>query len=37
VLAGESEMQAGKVTLKNMETGEQQLLTAEEVVAVVQR
>jgi len=25
------------VTLKNMETGEQQLLTAEEVVAVVQR
>ena len=36
VLAGESEIQAGKVTLKNMETGEQTLLTAEELVAVVQ-
>ena len=32
-LAGESEMAEGKVTLKNMETGEQHLLTVEEVVA----
>jgi len=32
VLAGESEMAAGKVTLKNMETGEQQLVTPEELV-----
>jgi len=32
VLAGESEMAAGKVTLKNMETGEQELVTAEELV-----
>ena len=32
VLAGESEMAAGKVTLKIMETGEQQLVTPEELV-----
>ena len=32
VLAGEIEINAGKVTLKNMETGEQQLLTPEELV-----
>ena len=32
VLAGESEMAAGKVTLKNMETGEQQLLTPAELI-----
>ena len=32
VLAGESEMAAGKVTLKNMETGEQQLLTSDELI-----
>jgi histidyl-tRNA synthetase len=32
VLAGESEMQAGQVTLKNMETGEQQMLTPEELL-----
>jgi histidyl-tRNA synthetase len=32
VLAGESEMAAGKVTLKNMATGEQELVTAEEIV-----
>ena len=32
VLAGESEMAAGKVTLKNMETGEQQLLTPDELI-----
>jgi len=32
VLAGESEMNEGKLTLKNMETGEQQLLSPEELV-----
>ena len=33
VLAGESEMQAGKVTLKNMETGDQQMLSPDELIA----
>ena len=32
VLAGESEMDEGKVTLKNMDTGEQTLLTPEELI-----
>ena len=32
VLAGENEMNAGKVTLKNMETGEQSLLSTEELI-----
>ncbi|KAF5435125.1 histidyl-tRNA synthetase [Candidatus Methanophagaceae archaeon] len=31
-LAGENEMQENKFTLKNMETGEQQLLTGEEMI-----
>ena len=31
-LAGENEMNEGKVTLKNMETGEQQLLTPDELI-----
>lgn len=35
VLAGENEMAAGKVTLKNMESGEQTLVTAEEMIAAV--
>lgn len=35
VLAGENEMVAGKVTLKNMESGEQTLVTAEELIATV--
>ena len=35
VLAGENEMAEGKLTLKNMETGEQQLLTVDEVIAKV--
>lgn len=35
VLAGENEMAAGKVTLKNMESGEQTLVTAEELIANV--
>ena len=32
-LAGENEMAAGKLTLKNMETGEQQLLTIDELIS----
>ena len=35
VLAGENEMAAGKVTLKNMESGEQTLVTAEELITTV--
>jgi histidyl-tRNA synthetase len=35
VLAGESEMAAQKVTLKNMETGEQQLVTTEELINAI--
>ncbi len=31
-LAGENEMKEGKITLKNMETGEQQLVTPEELI-----
>ena len=31
-LAGENEMQAGKITLKNMETGEQLLLNPDEII-----
>ena len=34
-LAGENEIQEGKVTLKNMETGEQQMLTPEELMGKV--
>lgn len=33
VLAGENEMAAGKVTLKNMETGEQMLVSPDELIA----
>ena len=36
VLAGESEMATQKVTLKNMETGEQQLVTTEELINAIQ-
>jgi len=32
VLAGENEIHEGKVMLKNMETGEQQLLTPDELI-----
>jgi len=35
VMAGETEMAQGKLTLKNMATGEQTLLTAEEIVNAV--
>ena len=34
-LAGENEIAAGKVTLKNMATGEQQLVDAKELIASV--
>lgn len=34
-LAGENEMAAGKLTLKNMATGEQQLLTPDELIAAI--
>ena len=36
VLAGENEINAGKVTLKNMETGEQSLLTPDELIDALQ-
>ena len=35
VLAGENEMNEGRVTLKNMETGEQQMLTPDELVTQI--
>ena len=35
-IVGETEMAAGKVTLKNMETGEQQLVTTEELITALQ-
>lgn len=35
VLAGDNEMADNKVTLKNMETGEQKLVTTEELIAIV--
>jgi len=35
ILAGENEINAGKVTLKNMETGEQKLLTTEELMTEI--
>ena len=31
-LAGESEIQEGKITLKNMSSGEQELVTPEELI-----
>ena len=31
-LAGDDEMQAGKITLKNMTTGEQTLLTPQQLI-----
>ena len=35
VLTGDNEMAAGKVTLKNMETGEQTLVSADELIAAI--
>jgi histidyl-tRNA synthetase len=37
VLAGENEIVQGKVTLKNMESGEQTLVSAEELIAGIQK
>ena len=37
VLAGENEMAQGKVTLKNMESGEQTLVSTEELIAAVKK
>lgn len=34
-LAGDNEIQQGKLTLKNMETGEQQLVSTDELLAIV--
>lgn len=34
-LAGETEMKAGKITLKNMETGEQTLVTIDELITAI--
>ena len=34
-LAGETEISAGKLTLKNMETGEQQLVTPDELIHII--
>ena len=34
-LAGENEMAEGKLTLKNMLTGDQQLVTAEELIDII--
>ena len=34
-LAGENEMAAGKLTLKNMETGEQNLITIDEIIKTI--
>ncbi len=36
-LVGENEMNEGKVTLKNMTTGEQTLVTAEELIAAIKK
>ena len=36
-LVGENEMNDGKVTLKNMQTGEQQMVTPEEMLAIVKQ
>ena len=35
ILAGESEIEANKFTLKNMESGEQQLVTSEELIKIL--
>jgi histidyl-tRNA synthetase len=34
-IVGDSEIEVGKVMLKNMVSGEQQLLTVEEVIALI--
>lgn len=37
VLAGDNEIAEGKITLKNMESGEQQLLTPGELIAAIKK
>ena len=37
VLAGENEIEQGKITLKNMESGEQQLVSADELIAAIKK
>ena len=34
-IVGENEMNEGKVTLKNMVTGEQSLVTSEEILSII--
>ena len=34
-LAGDMEIESGKVTLKNMRTGEQKMVLAEEVISMI--
>ena len=36
-IAGENEMQEGKLTLKNMATGEQTLVTPDELIKTINR
>jgi hypothetical protein len=36
-IVGENEMNEGKVMLKNMETGEQNLVSADELIAIVKK
>ena len=36
-IAGENEMQEGKLTLKNMATGEQTLVTPDELIKAINR
>jgi histidyl-tRNA synthetase len=35
VLAGDNEISEGKVTLKNMESGEQQMVTSDELISQI--
>ena len=37
LFAGENEMKEGKVTLKDMATGNQQFVTAEEMINIIKR
>jgi histidine--tRNA ligase len=36
-LVGETEIEAGKITLKNMITGEQQLLSVEDIISFINK
>ncbi len=37
ILAGDSEMNENKFTLKNMESGEQQLVSSEELIKILSK